>query len=83
MNWAWGKVERRVCDSVIAWERRGGPNVVALEPRPWRIMKVCLWEVRGGIISGGGYMDDLWGGVGCESAILLIDAVLYAWGDRG
>ena len=76
-------MERRVCVSVVAWERRGGPNVVALEPRPWRIRKVCLWDVRGGIVGGGGYVDGLEVGVDCEFAILLIDGVSFALGDRG
>lgn len=45
-------------------------------------MNVCLWVVRGGIISGGGYVDDLRVSVGCGFAILLIDRISCALGDR-
>ena len=52
-----GMREKAVCKVVpcdISVDRRGGPNVWALEPRPWRMMKVCLCARVEGTRSGSG-----------------------------
>lgn len=55
MNLVWGNASRRVCESETECARRGGANFEAVEPRPWRIMNVCLCDCVGGTISGSGY----------------------------
>lgn len=71
MNLAWGRRSwnvwleegegRRVA-------RSGGAKEKALEPRPWRRIRVCFWgRRRGSMISAPGYVEDffllLWEGV--------------------
>jgi hypothetical protein len=50
--------------SGIGIDRRAGQKMAALEPRPWRRTKVCLWgEEMGGMINGSGKAggrDILW-----------------------
>jgi hypothetical protein len=40
----------------MALARSSGPNFEAVEPRPWRMMNVCLCDSAGGTVRGFGYV---------------------------
>jgi hypothetical protein len=77
MNLAWGNAFGRVWESEFWCARRAGANFEAVEPRPWRMMKVCLCSWAGATMMGSGYaLFVRWdvGAVGLD--ILLAGAVV-------
>lgn len=53
-SFAWGNASWSFSPEVVELERRGGPNFSAVEPRPCRMMNVCLCSSIGGTITAGG-----------------------------
>ncbi len=51
-NLAWGKASLKVLEDETEVWSRSGPNSAAFEPRPWRMMKVCLCSSAGAMTRG-------------------------------
>ena len=54
-----GKSSGRAWEAVVVDFRNSRPKSAPVLPRPWRRMRDCLCDWSGGMMSGGGYWDDI------------------------